>query len=133
MVLAVLPFQVSAPSRVLSVATLNTNIQLATVYAAVTDAQGVQVLGTSSSGTQHWNASDIPVKSPPITAQGVVHAGRTPIDPSAMPLVLSPGAYRLEMRESGHDCSVAFPLDSATLTYVLLSSVFDRIFAAGFA
>jgi hypothetical protein len=52
LVLAVLPFQVSAPSRLLALATLNTNVQAATVYAAVTDAQGIEVLGTSASGRQ---------------------------------------------------------------------------------
>jgi hypothetical protein len=132
-VFATLPVSVSVPSRLMAMVTLSTGAQAGTVYAAVTSADGMTPLGTISSGSQAWQAGQDQQFRPPITAQGVVHQGMIPIDPAAPILVLQPRSYQVQLRIQYGDCGHGFTFTSATPTYLLLSSVFDRVFANGFA
>ena len=132
-VLASVPVDVGVASRLMAIVTVSTGEQSATVYAAVTNASQSQTLGTTSSGSQAWALGQDQTVRPPITAQGVMHQGRTPIAPTASILTLTPGTYNVQVRVVFGDCGSGFSFDSATLTYVLLSAVVDRVFADGFA
>jgi len=131
-VLASVPVDVGVASRLMAIVTVSTGEQSATVYAAVTNASQSQTLGTTSSGSQVWALGQDQTVRPPITAQGVMHQGRTPIAPSAQILTLAPGSYNVQLRVVSGFCGSGFGFDSATLTYVLLSAAADRVFANGF-
>jgi hypothetical protein len=70
-----------------------------------------------------------------VSASGVVHQGATPIDTSAPALTLTPGDYQAQMyfRQQGASCTNGVTIPSAVLSVLILSSVYDRIYADGFA
>jgi hypothetical protein len=132
-VLASAPLDVEVESRLMAIVTVSTGEQSAIVYAAVTNPSGSQTLGTTSSGSQAWALGQDQTVRPPITAQGVMHQGRTPIAPTAPILTLAPGSYNVQLRVVSGFCGSGFGFSSATLSYILLSATSDRLFANGFA
>lgn len=137
-VLTTMPLSISVPSRVFVAATISSGYHFVGIYAAVTRGTAMPALGVTEQGFHGWQSGQEQQVPPPIAVQGVVHAGITPIDPSAAPLVLDPGEYQLQLRvledgNCGWPALGTFGMGSATLTYLILSSAFDRIYADGFA
>lgn len=133
-VLTTLPVEVGVDSRIFVVVSVSTGAHSAGAYAAITRGANMPVLGTIENGFQAWQSGQEQQTRPPIVVQGVMHASSNPVDPSATPLTLAPGSYQLQLRVySTGNCGQGFGATSATLTYILLSSSYDRIYADGFA
>lgn len=127
------PLVVSASSRVYVDATSvlggisqqppGQRISLAVV---VTSQDGNQVLGTTADTTSLTGTYAI---------RGVLHGGITPWDVSAAPAELVPGQYRIQARYvflyGSSNC--AFNYGPLSLSYIVLSAVYDRVFADSFA
>jgi hypothetical protein len=71
-----------------------------------------------------------------LESNGVLHDGTNHNDVSSAAFVAAPGSYTLKMHVQGvigsGTCSGTLNFTQPTLTYILLSSAFDRIFANGF-
>lgn len=136
-VLTAMPISIDVPSRLFVTVTMTTGYHLVVIYAALTRGTAMPAIGVTEQGAQAWQSGQEQQQRPPIAVQGIIHAGSTPIDPAASPLVLDPGQYQLQLRimEDGN-CGGpgfgTFGFGWATMTYLILSSVPDRIYANGF-
>jgi hypothetical protein len=67
-----------------------------------------------------------------VDADGLLHEGFSSTDPASPAYVAVPGSYTLTMEATISGATCAPTLTNITLTYILLSSAFDDIFADGF-
>jgi len=74
-----------------------------------------------------------------LDSNGLLHTGTNPSDAAASIYVAAPGSYLLQMKVRSDDTVMCNEVGGGsgvfydvTLTYLLLSSAFDRIFADGF-
>jgi hypothetical protein len=103
------------------------------------DQAGVTILATESGSS----GSAIGFNTGPTTSydfdqhigtSGILHSGSTPSDSAAAAYTLIPGNYVLRVQGGFPvgSCALNESIGSTRLTYILLSSAFDRIFADGF-
>ena len=129
-----LPLTVGVSSRVYVTARAtflknDTNSTAATISVALFDSNGATQLASGQIAT--IGAISL---SAFLDANGLLHAGTSNDDPAAPIYVAAPGDYILKMhvQGSGGDCTGVVQFNNVTLTYILLSSAFDRVFANGF-
>lgn len=136
-ILASIPFAVSAAANVYveGRASISLGPQI-TIYVKVLSADGVSLLGVSSSATMYFapNPTLDSTSEIQIAVSGVVHSGSTPLDSTAAALTLAPGTYQAQLmyRLQG-SCSLHSTIPDAELSVLTLSAVFDRIFEDGFS
>jgi len=131
-----LPVNVSVPSRinVSAQGTYNrqsTDLTLVRLYAYLLDGTDTTILAASQFGYVVATGS---TDSPFVSTAGLLHSGQSNHDPTADIFMAAPGSYVLEMHALALNgaCTGNPVLFDPTLTYILLSSAFDRIFADGF-